>query len=89
MTTIKMKITPRQVNNKYLYKLRWNLKNPNWNLYTDILEEETKKKTFDRNIIDIKETTQTFTDIITDTAKKTIGTTYQTKNPECPGGTKK
>jgi hypothetical protein len=25
-------------------KQEWNLKNPNWNLYSDLLEEEIKKK---------------------------------------------
>ncbi|VVC39001.1 Endonuclease/exonuclease/phosphatase,Zinc finger, CCHC-type, partial [Cinara cedri] len=61
----------------------WNLKNPNWNLYTDLLEEEIKK-ILDHNIIDIEETTQTFINLITDIAKKSIGTTKQTKKPRVP-----
>jgi len=71
---IKIKILPRQVNNKYSNKQRWNLKNPNWNSYTDLLDEETKK-ILDLTIFDTDKTTQTFTNLITDTAKKTIVTT--------------
>jgi len=63
-------------------------KNPNWNLYTDLLEEEIRK-ILDHNIIDIEEHTQTFTDLITNSAKKTIGTTNQTKNLGYPGGNDK
>lgn len=80
---IKIKISHRQTNNKYPNKRRWNLKNPNWNLYTDLLEEEINK-IIDHNIIDIEESTLTFTNLITDIAKKTIGTTNQTKKPRVP-----
>ncbi|VVC42612.1 Hypothetical protein CINCED_3A016143 [Cinara cedri] len=80
---IKIKILPRHVDNIYSNKERWNIKNPNWNLYTDLLEEEIKK-ILDLNIIDIEETTQTFTNLITDIAKKSIGTTKQTKKPRVP-----
>lgn len=53
-------------------------KNPNWNLYSDLLEDEIRK-ILNHNIIDLEEITQTFTNLITETAKKTIGTTNQTK----------
>ena len=45
------------------------LKKPNWELYSDLLEEETRK-IFDHNIIDIEETTQIFTDLVINTTKK-------------------
>ncbi|KAE9528623.1 hypothetical protein AGLY_012198 [Aphis glycines] len=80
---IKVKISPRQTNNKYSNKQRWNLKNPNWNLYTDLLEEETKKILL-LNIINIEKITQIFTDLITDIATKTIGTTNQSKKSRVP-----
>ncbi|CAI6363654.1 unnamed protein product [Macrosiphum euphorbiae] len=47
----------------------------------------TRRKTnkiIDHNIIDIEETTQTFTNLITDSANMTIGTTNQTKKPRVP-----
>lgn len=66
---IKIKITPRQINKTYANKQRWNLKNTNWEIYSDLLEEEIRK-IFEQNIIDTEETTLFFTDLITDTAKK-------------------
>lgn len=80
---IKIKISHRQVNNKYSNNHRWNLKNPNWKLFTDLLEAEINK-IIDYNIIDIEETTLTFTNLITDSAKMTIGITNQTKKPRVP-----
>ena len=80
---IKIIISHRQVNNKHPNKHRWNLKNPNWNLYTDLLEEETNK-IVDHNIIDIEETTLTFTNLIINTANMTIGSTNQTNKPRVP-----
>jgi hypothetical protein len=41
---IKIELSSRQIKNKYSNKQRWNLKNLNWNLFSDLLEEETKKK---------------------------------------------
>jgi hypothetical protein len=52
-------------------------------LYTDLLEEEIKK-ILDLNIIDIEETIQTFTNLIPDRPKKSIGTTNQTKKTRVP-----
>lgn len=83
ITWIKIKTSLRQLKNKYSNKQRWNLKNPNWNLNTDLIEEEIKKILY-HNIIDIEETTQIFTDLITDRAKKTIGWTNQIKKPRVP-----
>ena len=77
---IKIKISTRQINNNYSNKQRWNLKNPNWNLYADLLEEEIKK-ILHHNIINIEKITLTFTDLITNSAKKTIDTTNQSKKP--------
>lgn len=53
----------------YTRKQRWNLRKPNWELYSDLLEVK-KRKIYDQNIIDIEKITQIFTDLITDTAQK-------------------
>jgi len=79
----KIKLSHRQANTKFSNKHRWNLKNPNWNLYTNLLEEEINK-IIDHNIIDVEETTLTFTNHITNTAKMVIGTTNETKKPRVP-----
>lgn len=59
---------------------KWNLKNPNWELFTDIIENELNNNPLNLNL-DINQTTTTsintivtkFTNIITETAHKTIG----------------
>lgn len=53
-------------------------------LITDLLLEEETNKIVDHNIIDIEDTTLTFTNLITDSANMTIGSTNQPNKPRVP-----
>ncbi|VVC43966.1 Endonuclease/exonuclease/phosphatase [Cinara cedri] len=56
---------------------RWRLKNPNWNLYSDIIAQNLNEKPINldliTNQIQINSTINTFCNIILETADKTIG----------------
>jgi len=63
---------------------RWNLKNPNWSLYSELLEEEINNIK-DVETVDINTLINTFTNAIIQTANQPP----ITGSPKYPGGTRK
>lgn len=69
--------------NKNKYS-RWNLKNPNWTLFSEMVDDEVSKLP-NSNQSNINEMVNTFTTILTQTAEKTIGShTNHTFKPKVP-----
>lgn len=63
---------------------RWNLKNPNWTLFSEMVDDEVSKLST-TNQLNINDIVSTFTSILTLTAEKTIGNhTNQTFKPKVP-----
>lgn len=64
---------------------RWNLKNPNWELFTDLLEEDiTHFPHIHPYNIDIESLVKCFTEKIITTAIRTIGKTNKIYKPRVP-----
>lgn len=77
-------IIPRQNEFRNNIHPRWNLKNPNWDLYTDMLEKEIQILSSTSIYSTPEQLVENFTNIIINTAEKTIGRSSYYPKPQVP-----
>jgi len=77
-------IIPRKRDPENNHSTRWNLKHPNWQLYTDIIEKEIQIKNAIINNSIPEKLVKLLTELILNTTEKTIGKCTNNYKPKVP-----